>query len=215
MAHEPAMTPQDALTTLASLKGYRERLTAQAAGIVWMVWGLVVAIVGFVTFYARGHVVEGTKEVAYGTMALTVAVGALLSNAVWRAHALETERPQPWWIPYLAGGLALAGVVAAEELLDALLGEVLRTRVGLTPLGFAPLNLAGAAGAFTIALLQRRRVRASPGITIGCILLAVYLIAKFGTWSQAPDTVFFASFGWAALCLVSYVSVGLWTTSHG
>ncbi|MCA1811544.1 MAG: hypothetical protein LC623_05985 [Halobacteriales archaeon] len=213
MAPDPAITPQEAMAALASVKGYRERLTAQAAGIVWMVWGLVVLAVGLATFYGSDHAREEVKPVAFSLMAAVVAAGALLTNAVWRAHALETESHAPW-VPYAAGLGTFAAVVGGVELVDWLLSEVLHSQAGRTPLGFAPLNLLAAVGALAIALLQRRRVSPAPGFVAAAALFAVYLVAKFGAWDSSYHA-YFANSAWAGLDLLAYFAVGLRTWVRG
>ncbi|MEA3203793.1 MAG: hypothetical protein QOI63_1472 [Thermoplasmata archaeon] len=213
MDADPSMTPQQALASLAAVQGYRERLTAQAAGIVWMVWGLVVLAIGLATFYGSDHAREEVKPVAFALMGAVVAAGALLTNAVWRAHALEAEAHAPW-VPYAAGLGTLAAVVGAVELVDWLLSEVLRSAMGRTPLGFAPLNLLAAAGALAIALLQRRRVAPAPGLAAAAALFVVYLVAKLGPWGSDYHA-YFANSAWAGLALLAYFAVGLRTSANG
>jgi hypothetical protein len=207
MATEPAMTPQDALTALSSVQGYRERLTAQAAGIVWMVWGLVISLAGMVAMVTTAQMLDGEKEVAIVLWGLAIAGGALLTNAVLRMQALESRGPAAW-IPYAMG----AGLLGAVIALDAGLSELIHLfGVGRTHhLGFASFNLLPAAGAFAIAFLQRHRVDPTKGYAAGAAFLGLYAIAAL---SASGVPAFFWSSLWVGLALAGYLALGahIWT----
>src|SRR5919108_608055 len=90
---DSAMSPQQALSTIANLRTYRETLTRRAAGIVWMVWGLALSFhafaVVFVEFPGLGNdVAEGGAGLVANSWALEsaalvvmLAVGGALTNA--------------------------------------------------------------------------------------------------------------------------------------
>lgn len=214
-----AMTPEQALQTIAAVRDYRERLTARAAGIVWLVWGLALSFQAFAALFVEfpglgADVVEG--DGAGGMMAggvwleaaavlIMVAAGAALTNAVWRAHALETERPHAPWIPYVSA-LALAItfialVTASNMLLD----------VGPDGIGFAPLALFAAAGAVAIAVLQRHRVPMLPGLLGALALLNLFVFGRFLPYPQDLDTQAWGAAVMALSAIVVYSAVGLWT----
>ena len=215
----PAMTPEEALQTVAGVRRYREHLTSRAAGIVWLVWGLALTFQAFVALFVefpgRGaDVVEGDGPggmMANGwalevlAIVLMIGSGAALTNAVWRAHALETERIHAPWIPYGAAVLLAAIFIAVPNLSNRFLD------LGQTGIGFAPLALFAAAGAALIAVLQRHRVRMLPGLLGGLLLLNLFIFGRFLPFAQAHDTQAWGAAVMALSPLVVYGLVGLWT----
>jgi hypothetical protein len=211
------MSPQQALSTIANLRTYRETLTRRAAGIVWMVWGLALSFhafaVVFVEFPGLGNdVAEGGAGLVANSWALEsaalvvmLAVGGALTNAVWRAHALETERTHPSWMPYLASALVVLGM-GALVFLSNQAGQ-------FDPQGiaFAPLALLAAAGAVAVAMLQRRRVSAMPGLVGALVLLNLFVFGRFLAFGQDFDTQVWGAAVMALSAVVVYSIVGLWT----
>jgi len=208
------LDPKEALAALSGLHDYRERLTAQAAGIVWMAWGLVLAFVGLVSLYTNDHNrLDGHKEAAILLWLVAVAAGGFLTNAVWRAHALEREHPA--WVPYVAGAVAVTLVVLFQEAVNWILHEGLHTGLGSAPLGFASFNLLPAVGAATLAWLQRKRVPGTPGWMAAVGFLALYLVGSFAPWPGGDPTNVYASCAWIGLGLAGFLAVGLTTWSKG
>jgi len=209
MAHEAQrLRPEDALAEIAALRGYRERLTAQAAGVVWMVWGLVIALAGLVALFTTAQFVDGEKEVALLLWGLAICGGALVTNAVLRMQALETASGPAAWAPYALG----AGALAAVVLLDGGLAWAATHLFGLPRghgLGFASFNLLPAAGAATIAFLQRRRLGPGLGYAAAAAFLALGLAGMFAPWNPGAAAAFFWSCAWLALALVAYFALGL------
>jgi hypothetical protein len=209
-----AITPQQALESLGSIKEYRERLTMQAAGIVWMVWGLVITVCGLAAVYGNAQMVDGGKEAVMALWALAICGGALVTNAVLRMQALEARGPAAW-IPYAVG----AGALAAVVLLDTGVVELARHGFGLArthkALGFGSYNLLPAAGALAIAYLQRRRVAPTLGYVVAAAFLALYVVAVFSPGGPGPASGFFWSSLWLGLGLVVYLGVGLRTCVRG
>ncbi|HUR26367.1 MAG TPA: hypothetical protein VM327_10185 [Candidatus Thermoplasmatota archaeon] len=217
----PDMTPEEALQTIASVRGYRERLTARAAGLVWMVWGLALSFHAFAALFVEfpgfgADVVEGDGVMPGGwvleliDIGVTIACAGILTNAIWRAHALETERTHAPWIPFAAG----AGVILLMIALT-LLSNQASTTVGhqLGPLGiaFAPLALLAAAGAVAIAVLQRRRVPMWPGMLGALVLLNLFVFGRFISYPQDVDTQSWGAAMMALSSIVVYFAVGTWT----
>lgn len=219
MASHPAMTPEQALQTVASVRAYRERLTARAAGIVWMVWGLALSFQAFAALFAEfpalgadvvegdgpGGMMAGGWALEIVAIVLMVFCGGGLTNAVWRAHALDAERQHAAWIPYAAGlGIAVlfvALLTASNRLAD----------VGPDGIAFAPLALFAAVGAVAIAVLQRRRVPMLPGLLGSLLLLNLFVFGRFLAFPQDHDTQSWGAAIMALAAITVYSAVGMWT----
>lgn len=215
-----AMTPEEALQAVASVRGYRERLTARAAGIVWMVWGLALAFHGFaalfVEFPALGAdvvdgngLMPGAKWMLLLAIAFTVYAGGMLTNAVWHAHALETDRTTPAWVAFAASGAViavLAGIVVGSNVLADSLGQL-----GQRGIAFSPLALLAAGGAATIAILQRRRVAMLPGLLGALVLLNLFVFGRFLAFPQDSGTQAWGAAVMALSPILVYFTVASWT----
>lgn len=217
----PAMTPEEALQTVAAVRGYRERLTGRAAGIVWMVWGLALTFYSFLVLYVEAPgqgtgATEGGAIMANGWilelvgLLVMVAWAGLVTNAIWRSHALDAERPHAPWIPYAAGLLVVFVIGAANTLSNQLATEE-GQQFGPLGIAFAPLALLAAAGAVAIAALQRRRVRMLPGLLGALVLLNLFVWGRFIAFPQDFDTQSWGSAVMALSALVVYSAVGAWT----
>lgn len=217
MASDATMTPEQALQTISSVRDYRESLTARAAGIVWMVWGLALSFhafaVLFVEFPGQGADVtqDGTGIMANGwaleltALVVMVASAAALTNAVWRGHALQAERTHAAWIPYIAG-LVVVLVMGSMTTLSNMMGEF-----GPLGINFAPLALLAAAGAVAIAVLQRRRVPMLPGLAGALVLLNLFVFGRFIAFGQDHDIQSWGAAIMALSAIVVYSVVGMWT----
>lgn len=125
----PPMTPHEALHALGDLPRYEERLTAKAAGMTAMVWGLAIAGM-FMTYTAidpwlQSRAADGPLYSLYAVLWLPwVAAGITLSGAVWNAHAISVRRaPENRKGLLLSAGLTalffvlLAAVLVVKEVL--------------------------------------------------------------------------------------------------
>lgn len=216
-----AMTPEEALQTVAGVRQYRERLTARAAGIVWMVWGLALTFYSFLALFVEApgqgtDVFEGKGIMANGWilelvgLLLMVTWAGFVTNAVWQSHALEAERPHAAWIPF-AAGVVVVVLIGALNTLSNQLVTAQGHQVGPLGIAFAPLALLAAAGAVTIAVLQRRRVRMLPGLLGALALLNLFVWGRFLTFDQDFDTQSWGAAVMALSSLVVYSAVGAWT----
>ena len=192
---DSAMTPNEALQTIASIRAYRERLTPRAAGLVWIVWGFALAL--DLVLSIAFNFVDDAKLVGYDPTARLVALvaGGLFciggaagaTNAIWRSHSIGAERPFPAWVPFVA---ILGFTVGINALL---LG--LQWLNGFRPfpgLDYAPMLLIAAGGAATLAFLQRRRVTLGPGLGAALSLFGFFLMATFlpiGAPSQGVEHI--------------------------
>lgn len=212
---DDSFTPIQALDALASLAGYRERLTSQAAGIVWMIWGLVITPLPIFFAAAFQHNLNGGTFMAELAVAVALCAGAggLATNAVWRAHALEQSARPARWIAYAssAGVLVAAFVLAMATDLIPIGHLVLGDAYPITGLSFAGLGLLGSAGAATISLLQRTRVSPGPGLACAFALLALTLMGRYGIFAQDDATQATAALVYAAFTLIGFFAVGVWT----
>ncbi len=87
------MTPAEAMDALRRVEGYEESLTARAAGITGMLWGIVVAGI-FMTYTAAGAPLSRAgDEWAFGLLWMPwVLVGVVATGHVWSAHAISLHR---------------------------------------------------------------------------------------------------------------------------
>lgn len=223
----PAMTPEEALQTVASVRGYREQLTARAAGNVWMVWGLVLAIlavsdlVGLHEMEAADESVEEGWSFAFPgwaplvAMALALAGGAVATNAIWKANALEAGGRHRSWVAWV-GILGLLVIVAAIGVTTVeIMGRVVdpTTAPDDTYILLSPTLAAVAAGA--IALLQRKRVAAWPGLGAAAALLGAQALIPLLVSGSLQDKIFSGAF-WSMTCTIAvFFAVGLWHSRKG
>lgn len=208
-----AMTPQDAIATLREVGQYRERLTARAAALLWVVWGLVLGVVGF------GVLAETLARVGrdwWWYEAILVpfcfGVGALASNLVWRAHALERDPGHRPWVAWAAAFGALAAMSGVTFLLRIL---VYVHRSGDPAFNLAPLLLAGAIGAVLLAVTARRRAPLLPGLVAAGALAVAFAVLAFGPWSYSPTLELAGNMGLVLGLVATYVGVGAWLFRQG
>lgn len=219
-----AMTPEQATAAIASVRDYRQGLTSRAAGTVWMVWGLAMAGVAMLDIIVAPTIPDSTEPGwnvqehgwVYMLLPLTMLVGAVVaSNTIWRSHALELQvRHRPW-----VAWLALAGLVAAVALVGILTIFVALTVTDPSPapgqaafehtyVFVTPVFSGGAA--VLLALLQRKRVVAWPGLVAGGLLLAWMVVAPFVLEGNGlGDQVAYAGIVHVVLAMVCLGGVGL------
>jgi hypothetical protein len=210
------MTPQQALETIAQVRGYRERLTARAAGQVWMVWGLALALLATTELAALVPAPEPEGEglrvgLAWQALPLPLAAlagGVLATNAVWRAHALERGERHRSWVAWAAVGAFLVAAMATGLL--ALLAVV----AWAVPAGPDTQVLVGpgiaAVGALLLSVLQRRRVPAAPGLAAAAALVAANLLLPLVPGASLAERVYGGVQAGSATIAAAFVAVGLW-----
>ncbi len=195
-------TPAQMVAALHDIGDYREALTNRAAGIIWILWGLVLAAVGLhSTVYFLGS--PGTGWADGAAIVVFGAAGAIATNAVWRSQALRRDDEHRAWVAWLVG----IGVPMALGAVVMLSNEIVTLPEGAFPL--APVLLLSATGAFTISLVQRHHVWATPGFIAAGVLMALFLAARFVPVERQPwlDTVGSA---WLAMIgLLAFAAVGL------
>lgn len=221
----PAMTPAQALETVAAVRGYRERLTGRAAGIVWMVWGFALALLASTDMLALTNDDTPTTEgwgarldsAALATMAVAVAcllAGALVTNAVWKAHALERGLQHRSWVTW-AG---VATLVAVGMLTGFAIVEILSRRITADSADWnyvIIMPLMAAMGAGLIALLQRRQVSPWPGACAALLLLAVQFIVPLSNdMTREQDLVVNIQLSTFSI-LVTFLAAGFWYYKRG
>lgn len=222
---ETAMTPDQALRTVATVRGYRERLTGRAAGVVWMVWGFALALLASSDMLAlSADEPSGTEGwsvrldgAAVSTM--VVALGALLggilaTNAVWRAHALERGERHRAWVTWLAvAALVAVGGAVGFSIVEVLSRGVQADDADLQYVIIMPL--VGAIAAAILTVLQRRRVQPWPGIVAAVALLAlqfaVPLVIDMADEGDLVVAIQASVFG----ILLAFVATGLWYHRRG
>lgn len=207
------MTPQDAIATLREVGNYRERLTARAAGLLWMVWGLVFGVVGFGLL---AEILARVDRSWWWYEAVLVpfcfAAGAFVSNTVWRAHALERDPAHRAWVAWAAAFGALAVMSGITTLLRLL---VFSQRDADPAFNLAPLLLAGATGAVLLALVARRRAPLLPGLLAAAALAAAFGVLSFGPWSYSPALELAGNMGLVLGLVATYVAAGAWLFRQG
>lgn len=225
-----AMTPEAAAAAIAEVGEYRQGLTARAAAIVWMVWGLTMAGVAMLDIVVAPTVQvdpsllnEGWNVQEHGyvylVLPLTFLIGGVLAtNAIWRAHAIERATRHRGWVAWaaLAGLIALVVAVGLTAVYVAIRftnpGTADRPAFGLTYVFITPVFSGGAA--LLLSLLQRRRVRPLPGLIGTAVLLAWMFLATLLEGSLATK-VANAGIVHAVLCVVVFCGVGLWHFNRG
>lgn len=221
----PAMTPDQALQTLAAVRDYRERLTGRAAGLVWMVWGFALALLASTDMLALSSddapQTEGwgirIDSAAVATMVVALAclfAGVLVTNAVWKAHALERGERHRSWVTWVA----VAGLLVAGSAIGVAIVEVLSRTSGPDT---ADLNyviimpLVAAMAAAILGVLQRRRVSAWPGAAAALLLVLVQLVVPLANdIAQEGDLIVNIQLSTFAI-LTTFVATGLWYYKRG
>ncbi len=211
------LTPAGALEAIGSIRLYRERLTPQAAGTVWLVWGLALAAVGTLggDLSAIAYVgLLGMIQVLGPWLADLALLGAAVvtTNAIWRSHALERGTEHPAWIAWVVATVVAVGVlglgVAAGIVYLALFGgQIMDFRVLALPLATA--------AAVALAVMQRTRVPAGPGLLAGALLFiaqfvlpAVALVTSYQAYTMVM--------AWDRLWVIlAFGAVGLWHLRRG
>ncbi len=91
-ADNATMTPEQAIAVLGETRQYRETLTARAVGIIWLVWGAMLALLTTADmalyFGAELADISFPNGLMFAFTALFVGLGGAITNLVWRAHAL-------------------------------------------------------------------------------------------------------------------------------
>lgn len=226
MGPEPhAMTPEQATEAIASVRDYRQGLTARAAGLVWMVWGLALAILASADMVGilnldEESMVEGEGWIWPGLISVlmplaALAAGAIITNAIWKAHALERGAHHRSWVAWLGIIGILAAGVAIGFLSITLAQEFLNEPGAPSTTYILVMPLVAAVAAGLIAVLQRRRVKSLPGILAALALVGVEFllpVLTHGTLEekilQGVQTTMFAIF-------TVFVATGLWYYKRG
>ncbi|MEA3136547.1 MAG: hypothetical protein QOC71_828 [Thermoplasmata archaeon] len=221
-----AMTPEQATETIASVRDYRQALTARAAGTLWLVWGLAMAGIAMLdviiapTIQVDPSTLEPGWNVqehgwVYMLLPVTMLLGAVLAtNATWKAHALEMRSRHRPWVAWLVA-IGLVAAVAVVGLIAIALALTItdpspapgqpafeNTYVFVTPV------LSGGA-ALVLAVLLRRRVTPWPGLAAGIVLLAWMAVAPFALGGTLSDQVANAGIVHVVLCMATLGAVGL------
>ena len=208
-----AMTPEQAIAALQEVRVHRERLTARATMLIWMVWGLVLGVMGFASqaaFLASYHAgwVDAVMVLVAG------GVGATVTNGIWRAHALERDPTHRAWVPWAAGvgGLMLLGIVIW---LTNVVARAQGTTWGGEP-GFmmAPVLLIGAVGAAIITALTRR-VATWPGALAAAVLAVGFAVTRFGAFERTDALDLVGNLALNLANMLVFVAVGAWIGRRG
>ena len=223
MAQATAMTFADAAATIAEVRGYRQGLTARAAGTVWMVWGLALAGIALIDVLVAPTIPDATEpgwNVQENAWAIVLVPGILLlgatvaTNTIWKAHAREMQARHQAWVTWLAV-LGVVAVMIGIGFLTVILAIAFtdpspapgqpafeNTYVFVTP-------ILSSGVAFVLSLLQRRRVPAWPGLVAGVLLLAWMAIAPFVLEGGLSTKVALAGLVHCTLAMVALGGVGL------
>lgn len=212
------MTPEQAAAAIADVGDYRQGLTNRAAGTIWMVWGLALAVIAAIEVSMVAFMSEfeptGGFHVETGALGpvlvmLTAFVAAIVaSNAIWKSHAIandETHRP---WIAWATA----AGIVAVFEAIGlTILFTASWVSDGhgpdLTYIFVSPLFSAGIAAALTFMLRKRTRILAGvlASLALELVVVLVWLFAD----GRLEDQLVFATSFHSVVCMLAFGGVGL------
>lgn len=201
-----ALSPQQAAQALTDLGRYEEGLSARIGALTGMVWGIVSAAI-FVTYGALGRDGAGIPMWAMPWLwAPWTAAGILLTNSMWRLHAITLRRPaghgRRHALPWRLGFAALFAV--------ALLGlNLLHLHAGAFPY---MLVVNGLVSFILVAVLSRLRGRfTGVPLLVSGLLICAGAVA-IGLSHLQPVAMGFAS---AALVGACWVGAGLWGFVRG
>lgn len=217
------MTPAEAAATIRDVRDYRQGLTGRAAGTIWMIWGLALAVVataemGIIHLLDTSNAGEGfgvvRGAVGPALVGITAFVAAIVaSNAVWRSHAIaHDERHRPWVAWATAAGIVAVFEIVGLTLLFALSANVGPDDPAFTYVFISPFFSAGVAAALTFLL--RRRVRVLPGILASVALEAVVGVALLLNGALEEKVTLAASLH-AIVALLALGGAGLWHFRRG
>lgn len=211
---EADLTVDDALDEVHELQGYRGALRRRAAGLTWIVWGLVLA--GMVLSYDQWALAADRTGPAIDRVLRLMFVpwlglGALVTWIVWRSMGVV--------MPGRAGlsGLRWAGRLAAVALVgvgavfltNSLVSDVTSTAVLMVGLGAATV-LAGALGLVGSNGLDRRIAAGIGGLVAVVALLAMSL-------GEPGTQALFDTFAWLGpvTILGAYIGGGAFLALRG
>ncbi len=210
MAPETAMKPDDAIETLRSVREYREDLTSQAAGFIWMIWGFVLLGMGLASQtaflsgrYANYHI--GWMDPL--TTVLFPVAGGILTSVVYKMLAIQPK--QPAWKIWLIGGVAIAVLGSLSLASNALFD------FGPTAIMMAPLALLGAVLAVVLTILMREQAAMLPGFIASGVLFVAFLNVRFATFTEGPGADLLGNGALSLLNLVAFFVVGYIHTRRG
>ncbi len=211
MAPETAMDASAAIDTLREVRGHRERLTSQAAGFIWMVWGLVLLGIGLAsqaTFIIGRHAGYHIGWMDPLTTILFTAAGLLITQVVQKMMAIDTGRPawQIWAIG--AGAIVIMGTLLMASNSFGQFGPV-------PALMMAPLGLLGMAVAIALSIAMRKQVTMVPGLIAAGFLLIVFLNARFATFAAGPGADLLGNGLLNLINLGTFLGVGYYLVRRG
>jgi hypothetical protein len=206
MADDATLSPQQAAQALTDLGRYEEGLSARVGALTGMVWGIVSAAI-FVAYGALGSDGAGLPMWVMPWLWLPwTAAGIILTNAMWKLHAITLRRPaghgrrRSW-----AWSLGFAALFAV-----ALLGlHLLRLHAGAFPY---MLVVNGLVSFILVAILSRQRGRfTGVPLLVSGLLICAGAVA-IGMADLQPVAMGFLS---AALVGTCWVGAGLWGFVRG
>lgn len=189
MSEHPTADPTDldareAAETIGRLQSVDDAVARRAAGVTWMIWGLVAPAI-FVTYAAFGSALRGTSLAILEAFlwAPWVLLGVLASSTVWETAGaavpgVEEGSPRRAVVGILVFVVPIFLALGAADV-AGLPGGVAEDLVVLAGLGGGSL-VAGATGALAPDRGGRRLFLAS-----GAFLLAVAVAGAFGL-AQVP-----------------------------
>lgn len=223
MAHKPdptpaRMSPDEALETLATVRDYREGLTARAAGIVWIVWGVTLGFmlaINMVFEFDDSQLRDSPYHVGAISVGLAgivgaLVVGGLLTNITWRAHALGREGLPPPWVAFAAAVVVILSFIGLSLILKQVLYNVVR--IGFN---FAPLLLFGSFASLAMAVLLKGRVRPTAGFVASGVLFAGFITAYAVPVAYDYGMQMMAALSFCFAIVIAFVTVGLIHVRNG
>ncbi len=195
---------QEMLASLGEVREYRETMTRQAAGVIWIIWGLAVAAIGL---YHLAYFLGSPGTAGPGGTAFVIfgGAGALATNAVWRGHALERDRQHKAWVAWLVGigvPMTVGALIMASNWLARGSGSTAPDPAFM----LAPLLMLGSVGAFLLTVLMRHHVPPVPGYVGAALLMVGFALARY---LPLERQVWLDTVGNAGLSLVNLVTFAI------
>lgn len=211
-----AFTPERAIRVLSELQSFERRLNRRTAGVLWMVWGLVLAALILSYETVIGHMIDVKAPKTLFNVVPSVlwlpwiVLGIFMTGSLRRAQALQASLRPAWSRIWRNAGAVVGTVILGQVVLGALF-------FGLgVSFEFSPF-MASMAGAVVAALaLFHRRDEAWFPAEAGAVGLLLFAAGFAISALSGPgfDSTITSLLACVAI-LVGFFSLGFYQTIRG